>query len=97
MKIARFGNSNEARFHEDLEGIRLINLDLRQAIINNVRNNTKEQMKDVIEDSVGNEEKTLPGLGVLFELIWKEISAEEQSKLVDALHAKLQKLKPAAT
>ncbi|WP_336789524.1 small acid-soluble spore protein SspI [Paenibacillus sp. MMO-177] len=75
----------------------MINLDLRQAIIKNVGNNTKEEIKDVIEDSIGNEEKTLPGLGVLFELIWKEISAEEQSRLVDALHSKLQQLKPAAT
>ncbi|SFE39806.1 small acid-soluble spore protein I (minor) [Paenibacillus catalpae] len=75
----------------------MINLDLRQAIINNVRNNTKEEMKDVIEDSVGNDEKTLPGLGVLFEMIWKEITAEEQSRLVDVLHAKLQQTKSAAT
>jgi small, acid-soluble spore protein I len=75
----------------------LINLDLRQAIINNVRNNTKEEMKDVINDSVGNDEKTLPGLGVLFELIWQEISAEEQSRLVDALHSKLQQAKTSVT
>lgn len=75
----------------------MINLDLRQAIINNVRNNTKEEMKDVINDSVGNDEKTLPGLGVLFELIWQEISAEEQSRLVDALHSKLQQAKTSVT
>jgi small acid-soluble spore protein I (minor) len=75
----------------------LINLDLRQAIINNVKNNTKEEMKEVINDSIGNDEKTLPGLGVLFELIWKELSAEEQNRLVDALHNKLQGTKQAAT
>lgn len=76
----------------------MINLDLRQAVINNVRNNTKEEMKDVIEDSIiGHDEKTLPGLGVLFELIWKEITAEEQSRLVDALHTQLRQTKPAAT
>ncbi|MCM3628698.1 small acid-soluble spore protein SspI [Paenibacillus glycanilyticus] len=75
----------------------MINLDLRQAIINNVRNNSKKEMKDVIEDSIGNDEKTLPGLGVLFEMIWKGISAEEQAKLIDVLHTKLQQSKPSAT
>ncbi|GLX67495.1 small acid-soluble spore protein SspI [Paenibacillus glycanilyticus] len=68
----------------------MINLDLRQAVINNVRNNSKKEMKDVIDDSIGNDEKTLPGLGVLFELIWQEISAEEKVRLIDALHTKLQ-------
>ncbi|MGO4109045.1 small acid-soluble spore protein SspI [Paenibacillus sp. YAF4_2] len=75
----------------------MINLDLRQAIINNVKNNSKEEMKEVINDSIGNDEKTLPGLGVLFELIWKELSAEEQNRLVDALHNKLQGTKQAVT
>lgn len=66
------------------------NLDLRQAIIARVHANTTAELKDVIEGSVGDDERTLPGLGVLFEMIWKQINAQEQDQLVQALHSHLQ-------
>lgn len=72
------------------------NLDLRQAIVNRVQNNTQEELKEVIEGSIGNDERTLPGLGVLFEMIWKQINAQEQSSLVEALHKQLHNVKPTA-
>ncbi|MUT68655.1 small acid-soluble spore protein SspI [Paenibacillus sp. NEAU-GSW1] len=71
-------------------------LDLRQAIVQRVQSNDKTQLQEVIQDSVGNDERTLPGLGVLFEMIWKQIDAAEQSKLVEALYTHLQHLQPAA-
>lgn len=72
------------------------NLDLRQAIVSRVQNNTHEELKEVIEGSIGNDERTLPGLGVLFEMIWKQINAQEQSSLVEALYQQLHNVKPAA-
>ncbi|GGG76212.1 small acid-soluble spore protein SspI [Paenibacillus radicis (ex Gao et al. 2016)] len=69
-------------------------LDLRQAIVQRVQNNDKQQLEEVITGSVGHDERTLPGLGVLFEMIWKEIDAQEQSKLVDVLYNHLQQLQP---
>ncbi|RJE91313.1 small acid-soluble spore protein SspI [Paenibacillus sp. 1011MAR3C5] len=64
-------------------------IDLRQAIVNRVHDNTKEQLTEVIVDSVDHDEKALPGLGVLFEMIWKESSTSEQSQMVDSLHRHL--------
>lgn len=64
-------------------------IDLRQAIVNRVHENTKEELAEVIVDSVDHDERTLPGLGVLFEMIWKESSASEQSQMVDSLHRHL--------
>lgn len=71
------------------EGYPLTTLDLRQAIINRVQENSKEQLTDVIQDSVGNDERTLPGLGVLFEMIWKQSNTSEQTQMVDTLYQHL--------
>ena len=56
-----------------------MNLNLRNAIIHNVTGNTQEQLEDTIVDAIQTgEEKMLPGLGVLFEVIWKNSSQQEQ-------------------
>ncbi|GGG23835.1 small acid-soluble spore protein SspI [Paenibacillus abyssi] len=67
------------------------NLDLRQAIIQRVQGKTDEDLTDVIESSIGNDERTLPGLGVLFEMIWQESDKAAQTTMVSALHNSLQK------
>lgn len=61
-------------------------LNLRQAIIQRVHDKSEEELVDVIESSIGNDERTLPGLGVLFELIWKDSDSPTQQKLVGTLH-----------
>ncbi|MFD0588626.1 small acid-soluble spore protein SspI [Paenibacillus sp. GCM10027627] len=65
------------------------NIDLRQAIINRVQDNSKEQLTEVIEGSVDHDERTLPGLGVLFEMIWKQSNETEQTHLVESLYEHL--------
>lgn len=62
------------------------NIDLRQAILNRVQDNSKEQLNEVIEGSVGHDERTLPGLGVLFEMIWKQSGNTEHNQMVDTLY-----------
>ncbi|WP_168121106.1 small acid-soluble spore protein SspI [Paenibacillus sp. HB172176] len=64
-------------------------IDLRQAIINRVQDNNKKQLAEVIEESIGNDERTLPGLGVLFEMIWKQSNKTTQTKLIDSLYEHL--------
>ena len=50
-----------------------MNLNLRNAVIHNVSGNTQDQLEDTIVDAIQNgEEKMLPGLGVLFEVIWNK-------------------------
>lgn len=52
---------------------------LRGAILSNVSGSSEEEVKATIVDAMQNgEEKMLPGLGVLFEVYWKQ--ADEQSK-----------------
>lgn len=61
-------------------------MSLRQAVVHRVENNTNEELREVIEDSIGNAEVTLPGLGVLFEIIWSNSAASEQQRMIDTLH-----------
>ncbi|MCU9614153.1 small acid-soluble spore protein SspI [Caldibacillus lycopersici] len=63
-----------------------MNFNLRNAIIQNVSGNTQDQLKDTIVDAIQvGEEKMLPGLGVLFEVIWNNASQEEQKMMLETL------------
>ena len=63
-----------------------MNLNLRNAIIHNVSGNTQAELKDTIVDAIQNgEEKMLPGLGVLFEVIWKNASEQDKQDMLQAL------------
>lgn len=64
-------------------------IDLRQAIVNRVQDNSKEELKEVITDSVDHDERALPGLGVLFEMIWKQSGSTEQAQMVESLYQSL--------
>jgi small acid-soluble spore protein I (minor) len=63
-----------------------MNLNLRKAILSNIAENDPEQLQATIVDAVQKgEEKMLPGLGVLFELIWKQSGQQEKQEMIDAL------------
>jgi small acid-soluble spore protein I (minor) len=63
-----------------------MNLNLRNAIIENVSGNTQDELKGTIVDAIENgEEKMLPGLGVLFEVIWQNASQEDQQEMLSTL------------
>jgi small acid-soluble spore protein I (minor) len=63
-----------------------MNLNLRNAIIHNVSNNTQDQLEDTIVDAIQNgEEKMLPGLGVLFEVIWNNSSEQDKKEMLQTL------------
>ncbi len=64
-----------------------INLSLRQAIMQRVENKSDDELTDIIEGSIGQDEKALPGLGVLFEIIWEHCGPSTQKELVSILKA----------
>ncbi|MGG7619661.1 small acid-soluble spore protein SspI [Robertmurraya sp. GLU-23] len=67
-----------------------MNLNLRNAVIHNVSGNTQDELRDTIVDAIQNgEEKMLPGLGVLFEVIWKNASDQEKSEMLQTLESGL--------
>ncbi|WP_043934162.1 small acid-soluble spore protein SspI [Bacillus sp. EB01] len=69
-----------------------MDLNLRAAVIHNIANNTQQELEDTIVDAIQNgEEKMLPGLGVLFEIIWNNSSEEEKKEMLEALEGGLKK------
>ncbi|WP_017756065.1 small acid-soluble spore protein SspI [Calidifontibacillus oryziterrae] len=69
-----------------------MNINLRHAVIHNVVDNSKEQLEDTIIDAIrSQEEKMLPGLGVLFEVIWQNSNEEEKEEMLTNLRNGLQK------
>ncbi|KKO50886.1 small acid-soluble spore protein SspI [Paenibacillus sp. DMB20] len=69
-------------------------LDLRQAVIHKVHNQDEEQLRSMIEGSVDGPEAALPGLGVMFEMMWKDMDSSAQADLVSSLHDHLKTVTP---
>lgn len=70
-----------------------MDLNLRKAIYSNISNNDEEQLEATIVDAIQNgEEKMLPGLGVLFELIWKHSDDKEKTEMIQALETGVKQL-----
>jgi small acid-soluble spore protein I (minor) len=63
-----------------------MDLNLRKAVIANVHTNSQDQLQDVIVDAIQRgEEKLLPGLGVLFEVIWNNSEETDKQEMLTTL------------
>ena len=57
------------------------NIDIRNYIIENFKNDNTEKIRDSIETTIKErDEDALIGLGVLFELLWNKLDKEEKEK-----------------
>ncbi|WP_449537200.1 small acid-soluble spore protein SspI [Ferdinandcohnia sp. Marseille-Q9671] len=69
-----------------------MNLNLRNAVIHNVTGNSQAELQDTIVDAIqSGEEKMLPGLGVLFEVLWQNASQEDKEEMLSTLEQSLKK------
>lgn len=68
-----------------------VELNIRKAILHNIKENSREELEATIVDAIQvGEEKMLPGLGFLFELIWKQSDEHERLEMVEALERAVQ-------
>lgn len=64
--------------------------DIRKSIINNFKDAENDEIKASIDSSINeNEEVTLPGLGVFFEILWKNSEESEQTYILNTLRENL--------
>ena len=57
------------------------NIDIRKYIIENFKSDNEEKIRDSIETTIKfRDEDALIGLGVMFELLWNNLSEEEKNK-----------------
>ncbi|WP_433944061.1 small acid-soluble spore protein SspI [Paenibacillus sp. SN-8-1] len=73
-----------------------IMLDLRQAVIHKVHGQDNQGLRSMIEGSVDGPEAALPGLGVMFEMMWKQLDRTKQDELIGIVSQQLKtaELKP---
>lgn len=63
-----------------------MDINIRKAILQNIAENSKDELEATIVDAIEDgQEKMLPGLGVLFELIWKQSDADDKLEMLNAL------------
>ncbi len=70
----------------------VINMNIRDYIKNNFKDSKIDDIKASIESAiVENDEITLPGLGVLFELLWISSDKVKQNNILEQLIKELKK------
>lgn len=63
-----------------------MNFDLRNAVLANLDNSSYDDVHETIIDAISSgEEKTLPGLGVLFEVLWNGSNDSEKDSLISKI------------
>jgi len=70
-------------------------LDLRQAIMYKMQGSDANAVADTINDAITSGiEKTLPGLGVLFEVLWQNSDPSTRQQMVQTIAEHLPKQAP---
>lgn len=63
-----------------------MNISIRESIINNFKDSSIEEINEAINISIkDNDEITLPGLGVFFEILWKNSDEEIQKEIINTI------------
>lgn len=73
--------------------INLNNIDIRKYIIDNFKDDNEEKIKDSIETTIRfKDEDALIGLGVLFELLWNNMTEEEKKDSLSKIRTTIKNL-----
>lgn len=63
------------------------NIDIRKYIIDNFKEDNEEKIRDSIETTIKfRDEDALIGLGVMFEILWNEMSDSEKEKSISLIN-----------
>ena len=69
------------------------NIDIRNYIIENFKDDNIEKIRDSIETTINErDEDALIGLGVLFELLWNNLSQEEKENSLNYINKSIKDL-----
>ena len=69
------------------------NINIRNYIIENFKDDNIEKIRDSIETTINErDEDALIGLGVLFELLWNNLTQEEKEKSLNYINSSIKDL-----
>ncbi|GED32572.1 small acid-soluble spore protein SspI [Brevibacillus nitrificans] len=64
----------------------IASLNLRQAIMYKMQGSDPSAVEETITDAItSGQEKTLPGLGVLFEVLWQNSDSSSRQEMVETI------------
>ncbi len=67
-----------------------MNIDIRNSVLSNLNGSSHDDVRKTITEAIQDgDEVTLPGTGVLFELLWRGSNTNEQSRILDILVSEL--------
>ena len=71
---------------------RMIKMSIRDYVVDNFKDEDIDGLTSAIEDSIQEQdEMTLPGLGVLFEILWKNSNTKEKNNIKQTIFTSLKK------
>ena len=63
-----------------------MNIDIRRSIKDNFKDSTSEEIVDSINSSIQDQDEiTLPGMGVFFEILWLNSNDELKNNIIDII------------
>jgi len=66
-------------------------MDIRNLVMQNLSGSTREEIEGYIQDTVDTrEEEALPGMGILFEVVWKKSDTSEKNNIMDKIMQEIQ-------
>ncbi len=69
-----------------------MDLSIRDHIINNFKGDDYDSLRNAIDESVKEgDEVTLPGMGVFFEIVWKEADASLKNQLLELIKQRVER------
>lgn len=69
-----------------------MNINIREYIKNNFKDSNQDELKDSIIASIeSNDEIVLPGLGVLFEILWEKSPNDLKENILNILYDNMKK------
>ena len=65
---------------------------IREHIINNFKGDDYETLRNAIEESIKEQDEiTLPGMGVFFEIVWKEADTALKNKILELIKQRVER------
>ncbi|MCF6097383.1 small acid-soluble spore protein SspI [Thermovorax subterraneus] len=70
----------------------MASFDIRELVLKNLAGSTREEVEEYINETIQTrEEQALPGMGVLFEVVWQKSNSSEKEGMMDKIMAAIER------
>lgn len=70
----------------------MASFDIRELVLKNLAGSTRQEVEEYINETIQTrEEQALPGMGVLFEVVWQKSNSSEKDSMMDKIMAAIER------